>query len=1687
MRFLTMLRLTRWVRWVTVMVSAGLLLGMGILLWRVSPAHALKQLVAREVGRALGCSVRIGGLGMTGMGHVVIKDVTVSHPTAFGKGEWVSLPSIVIRYSVPRMALNKDVVAGAYRIDVANPHVVIHRNRADRWNILSLVFPTGNVGGTPTFRGRIYVTNATIQYLDDHGWGPRPQRFRTHLDHLNAMMDFANPRLVRIVGSGQLAQQGSVALNGSLDLLTGAYGWMIRVSQFDMGVWGPYVLAGTPLHTPQGRGDATLTIRNNDAPGLPFRVHLSTRISGTTLYLSPFKAPIQQASGTAVLTTARLSPATLVTDAHLSPPMAQSLHRWLRQHQWIDGHSHVMRSPRTPAEWLPLPVPSANRLAVARLLQHPPQHLYFWLENGRLGRAVVRGKGALSLAQHTLAIRLYSPRFDWKGLGALFPTLQAWSLVLEGPTTMMMSGHTHDPYIQGQIAPAKGSWQGVSLSGPIGFVYHRHALTIEAPHSLLDKAPASFRMAMGFGQATTLTAHCVVRGFSLSRWGGDGLVSATLNVTGEVHRLGVGLQVDGPVRWKDQVIHRMVAQGWWLNGTDLRLDKAHFWSHPRGTPLTVVGLIQPANTQLLIEATQWAVAAHGPIPSGVVTAKVLLGFPTRHWHADRPLDGVQATFNATMQQVALDGDTIDSMAVVGTFRDHRLMLDDARMIKGLGSVVIKGSFQDGVPAHLSIQASVFRVGVASMLQRWVPNGLKPFQGVLSGDLQLSRVSPTGPWWHQMAGQGYLSVDDGVIKGQPFTHSLIKADWKEGYVTISEAWVYTPRSTLLIAGTLAPDGFLRLGVTSPQLDLSDVVWSEEWGPPLKGTGTFSGAISGMISSPTITISVNATAIQVGEVAVRSIQGKGVFSRDRYVAQGVVIQPQNGRMVVDGFWKPHATQWTQSTYDFSIDVEPVQLAEMIGFLGAIRSEWQQRTQKNSRDDLIFASATPLFVLHDTAFRSVTANALGVLYAAQSDGHSVAYYDTVLKRYQAGLAKAETPASMAWSGELSGSIRAKSNPGELPVIQAQLRLSDFAWGGISGESVGLRIQSQSNQTNFALMVKSGSLGSGMMDELWVNGFYDTQGYLHIASSQLTRADERHQVITGTFPLSAYWQEGHVDHPMALTLHWVGSDIGILSVFIPHLSDITNEGEVLVRLTGTIDAPVFNSSKVVLKKAQFKLDEQSTPLRSPMQIEGGTLRIENNVIHVSQLGLKWQGPDTQKLNGVTQEVNRLVLNGTVGFPSITFRGWAVLPLQLDLKVDNAQWAIHFPGLYRGMVGVEGLSINGRYAIPLSAAEKEAALLRVGTSQETGPVLAGTVTLYDAELSMPTTESSPPKPSFLLQLVGKIAQNVRLVGGVIGKGLLGNVANQFDVRLAPTATPLDIRGSLNAPSIQHPITIAGGTIDVLTRRFELLSEEKQRIYNRHPQTQPYPNTVTFQTDYSGPKHKLIPMIKVAALAVIEPISSVVVSSSAMVTGSQTLAPYTHVLITIDGSAYQLEGFLFHHYVSPKLDATNLTYKGTYRLGGAMGSDTDPTMIASMLAPELMGEWQAAGVQSSVLWRQLGSGTINSLFSQTMLRGIEKEIAKNTGLDQFSIDYNIGKALVDSNSTQTVGFNMIKSLFSNKLFIRARTDLDVDRRRNVAPFQLSEIELTYYLERQLSLNYANFLDDTGKSRNRYNLKYSYAY
>ena len=114
------------------------------------------------------------------------------------------------------------------------------------------------------------------------------------------------------------------------------------------------------------------------------------------------------------------------------------------------------------------------------------------------------------------------------------------------------------------------------------------------------------------------------------------------------------------------------------------------------------------------------------------------------------------------------------------------------------------------------------------------------------------------------------------------------------------------------------------------------------------------------------------------------------------------------------------------------------------------------------------------------------------------------------------------------------------------------------------------------------------------------------------------------------------------------------------------------------------------------------------------------------------------------------------------------------------------------------------------------------------------------------------------------------------------------------------------------------------------------------------------------------------------------------------------------------------------------------------------------------------------LLTHVGGKQIN-VWARSYLRPIEKDIARNIGLYDFRVDYNVGSAILNSNDpydqTRSVGFNFISNLFSDQLFLRVKTNLDLSENRALTDkFRFTEFELNYFILRNLSFNFSNISD-----------------
>ena len=147
-----------------------------------------------------------------------------------------------------------------------------------------------------------------------------------------------------------------------------------------------------------------------------------------------------------------------------------------------------------------------------------------------------------------------------------------------------------------------------------------------------------------------------------------------------------------------------------------------------------------------------------------------------------------------------------------------------------------------------------------------------------------------------------------------------------------------------------------------------------------------------------------------------------------------------------------------------------------------------------------------------------------------------------------------------------------------------------------------------------------------------------------------------------------------------------------------------------------------------------------------------------------------------------------------------------------------------------------------------------------------------------------------------------------------------------------------------------------------------------------------------------------------------------------------------------------------------------------------------LLIPEVYLDESASGFQT------IGEAQINTLVRRSILRPLEKNIAKQIGLNDLKIHYNLGKKII-SGTDSTLGFQFIKHIFSDRLVLNLSTQMDLSEDQASAQantMELSEIKLSYYLlkNKNLSLNYSNYknqLDENETYLSKFSMRYDYEY
>lgn len=557
----------------------------------------------------------------------------------------------------------------------------------------------------------------------------------------------------------------------------------------------------------------------------------------------------------------------------------------------------------------------------------------------------------------------------------------------------------------------------------------------------------------------------------------------------------------------------------------------------------------------------------------------------------------------------------------------------------------------------------------------------------------------------------------------------------------------------------------------------------------------------------------------------------------------------------------------------------------------------------------------------------------------------------------------------------------------------------------------------------------------------------------------------ISGTIPLTDKNAQ-----PFDLTLKTSGESVRILAAFFKEANWLGGTGDIDLALTGSLDAPRLDGH-LTLKNAAFQL---ATPTKSQIKNLNADLVLANNVCQVKKLNAHWQGEATLNKD------NYLEVDGQVTVQKIFRPDWQLV--FQGLKLRDGVYYLNLQDFFSGSVTTGQLEISGSLNQPiLEPSRIKADLIRTNR-----PVtIAGRILINEGRLTIPTGQATP-LPAIGLNIDLTWGNNFRLLANNLeinpGDSPLSltqlALLNSLNFQLAPTNTPVNLRGSFVEPVLETELIIMNGSFNFLGRTFNLLKPARQRQFISD-RTGAEENYLAFavKENFLDKKNRQDIRVNLAAETLLpERISS---SGNAYLKSS--------LLVFISGSVSRIKIF-FEQY--------DQRINGRWDLAARYDLDQLPQVVRLILPSYLSNRVQ--DLASRRLLADLTSQQFQALFRQT-LQPFEERFREAIGLEEFQFGYNFGYRLSrglfpeipQPGDSQTISITAAKRLFLEKLYIRVNLNEDL-RSIKQGDVKIPQIDyqISYWLNDSLSVDYTRENIGSGSSLRGYDiysLQYRYSF
>ncbi|MGA0241440.1 MAG: hypothetical protein ACO3K7_00395 [Candidatus Marinamargulisbacteria bacterium] len=531
--------------------------------------------------------------------------------------------------------------------------------------------------------------------------------------------------------------------------------------------------------------------------------------------------------------------------------------------------------------------------------------------------------------------------------------------------------------------------------------------------------------------------------------------------------------------------------------------------------------------------------------------------------------------------------------------------------------------------------------------------------------------------------------------------------------------------------------------------------------------------------------------------------------------------------------------------------------------------------------------------------------------------------------------------------------------------------------------------------------------------------------------------------------------------------NDINLLSLFLPSVARLKNEGNIQVTVHGPLDRMQVTNSTIDLSHFSLAFNSKTSPFDAKIWIDSYQHTGHHAKLRLNGLRVHWRGNDTFRRVTRKKKTNIFKLNGDIEFQSLSFYPQKNITVAYNAHLPYAFFSINYPWLYTGDIITNHLKLTGTQTHAWSYNEKKAIAATLGTHNETGPQLTGNLIFRDGIFAMPKLTKKTLKPRIKLGIMTTLGEGNYIQGGMVGEGaydLASHVSLEIDTAISNA--PFLIGGTLNAPQFSTTIPFYSGSISFLDGVYDLLSKKQQAHFFQHN-----PDIISDQYVQISPviindRPQLNHTIHLRGLRKKDtprPTDNRVSDER----------PFQAIGLAIDGNIQKerpnISVFEFD-IDDPYAQFPNYELLGAYDIqhtANNAGSESSYYGI-SLLMPDII-----TNSDDNTL-KNYGRQRINSYFKRSV-RPYERRFAQRVGLYDFRVTYDFGKMLLNTpnngfNTNDLLGFQFVSDLYKEKMFLSFQTNIplssDTDNTHN-SGIKITQVDLIYYLQPNFSIGLKN--------------------